>query len=470
MRGIYMVFSSLFFIFAFFCPSMLIYTLVDKKYKNIVLLVSSLIFYGWSSPSFLILLLLDTCISWFLALRIERNPDHKKLYLIIDCVATLSILAFFKYTMFLCSNFQLLFGVPKAIPTIVLPIGISFYTFQLLSYVVDVYRNQVQAQPKYTKLLLYSSLFHQCIAGPIVRYESIADQIDDRQVKWSDIYAGIRRFCIGLAKKAILANGCAQACDSLITMNDLSKVSASALWLGMVFFMLQIYLDFSAYSDMAIGMGRMIGFHYLENFDYPYQAKSVQDFWRRWHISLSSFFRDYVYIPLGGNRCDTKHWIRNMAVVWLLTGLWHGASWNFILWGAYYLAFLLMEHFYPKKIQSHIYALLIIYFGWIIFKFEDIHQLGQVFLGLVGIGRPSFFALQTKTIFLKYIFFFVFAIIACTKFGKMSRIVLHNAGKRNKAIYYFYLGSEYCIPVLLFIVSVIALVGNTYNPFLYFQF
>ena len=347
-----MVFSSLIFLFVFLVLNLTIYLFIDNKYKNQVLLIFSLIFYAWGGPKYLILLAGETFASWFFALMIEQSRDkwQRKMFMLGECLVLLGLLGYFKYAVFFAENFHALFGVPKEIPNIVLPIGISFYTFQLLSYVVDVYRREIKAQPKYWKLLLYSSLFHQCIAGPIVRYETVADEIDNRKVTQTDIYLGIRRFSIGLAKKSILANSCAEIADALILPGSeaLAAQSTLGLWLGVFAYMLQIYLDFSAYSDMAIGMGRMVGFHYLENFNYPYIAKSVQDFWRRWHISLSTFFRDYVYIPLGGSRCSTAKYVRNMAAVWFLTGMWHGASWNYIFWGIYYLAFLLLERFVIK--------------------------------------------------------------------------------------------------------------------------
>lgn len=358
----------------------------------------------------------------------------------------------------------------------VLPIGISFYTFQLLSYVVDVYRREIHAQPVFWKLLLYSSLFHQCIAGPIVRYETVADEIDNRTVNQTDIYMGVRRFCIGLAKKSILANSCAEIADSLILPGSdaLASQSTLGLWLGMFAYMLQIYLDFSAYSDMAIGMGRMVGFHYLENFNYPYIAKSVQDFWRRWHISLSTFFRDYVYIPLGGSRCSKEKIIRNMAVVWFLTGMWHGASWNYIFWGIYYLIFLLLERFViGDKIPGplkHVYTLLVVFFGWVIFKFESLGELGHVLIGLFGIGTSGFTGMDVGTIFLSNIFLLLFASVACTPLGKTIRQILIRYGTRNPVSFMVFNITEMIVPPILLILSVLALIGNSYNPFLYFQF
>lgn len=473
-----MVFSSLIFLFVFLFLNLTVYLFTDIKYKNIVLLVFSLIFYAWGGPVYLLLLVGESFASWFFAKKIEESdqPRTRKLYMAGECIVLLGLLSYFKYAVFFLKNFQLITGLPKEIPNIILPIGISFYTFQLLSYVIDVYRKEVKAQPAFWKLLLYSSLFHQCIAGPIVRYETVANEIDNRHVTQTDIYLGVRRFCVGLAKKAILANSCAAVADSLIQPGSdaLAGQSTMGLWLGMFAYMLQIYLDFSAYSDMAIGMGRMVGFRYLENFDYPYIAKSVQDFWRRWHISLSTFFRDYVYIPLGGSRCSTIKYIRNMTVVWFLTGMWHGASWNYIFWGIYYLLFLLLEKYVIRDrmfgVLKHIYTLLVIFFGWVIFKFENTAELGSVLMGLFGVGTSGFAGMEVGTIFLNNIFLLIFASIACTPLGKTFRQKLFRYGTNNQAVFMSFNILEMLLPPVLLILSVLALIGNSYNPFLYFQF
>jgi alginate O-acetyltransferase complex protein AlgI len=446
------------------------------------LLVSSLIFYAWGGPRYLLLLLLDTGIAWFFALRISRcvgeakkDLQQRKLYLILGCAFLLLILGIFKYLGFLCDTFDFFIPALADVPRLVLPIGISFYTFQLISYVVDVYRGEVEAQPVYWKLLLYSSLFHQCIAGPIVRYETVAGEIEERRVSPNDLYIGIRRFSVGLAKKAILANGCATVADTLMPsgVESLSAQPALAIWLGMIFYTLEIYLDFSAYSDMAIGMGRMVGFHYMENFNYPYTAKSVQDFWRRWHISLSTFFRDYVYIPLGGSRCSQNKYIRNMIVVWFLTGLWHGSSWNFIFWGLYYLVFLLLERFVIKdRIQGplqHVYTLAVVYFGWILFRFTSMAELGTALKCMIGLGG-GFTSLSVGTQFMSNIFFLVLAIVAVTPLGKKLRHLMYELGKDNQIIYNILNITDMLTPVLLLLLSLLALIGDSYNPFLYFQF
>ena len=473
-----MVFSSLIFLFVFLVIHLVVYALVAERYRNAVLLVSSLIFYSWGGPQYLFLLVGDTFASWVFALMIEKADGRgmKKLYLALECVVLLGLLAIFKYLGFLLGNVQALFGVPELIPKIILPIGISFYTFQLISYVVDVYRGEIHAQPVFWKLLLYSSLFHQCIAGPIVRYETVQHEIDSRKPSRTDIYYGIRRFCIGLAKKAVLANSCAAVADTLLPIGSESLFTqvTTGYWLGMLFYMLQIYLDFSAYSDMAIGMGRMVGFHYLENFNYPYMATSIRDFWRRWHISLSSFFRDYVYIPLGGSRCSSVVYVRNIFIVWFLTGMWHGASWNYILWGLYFAIFLLLEKFVIKdrlpKVVAHLYALIVVYFGWVLFHFESFAEMGCVAAGVFGLAGTGFTSLEVQTLFLQNVFLLVFCCVACTNFGKWLHGRLFQAAKRSSIGLAVYSVLEAVTPPLLLLVAVIALAGASYNPFIYFQF
>lgn len=473
-----MVFSSFVFLFVFLTLHLLIYALVREPHKNKVLLVSSLVFYAWGGPRYLILLMGETAICWAAALVIERSeaPGRRRLALVGACVALLGLLAYFKYAGFLLGISQALTGFPANLPDIVLPIGISFYTFQLISYVADVYRTEVEAQPAYWKLLLYSSLFHQCIAGPIVRYKTVSSEIDHRSVRRSDVYYGVRRFCVGLAKKTLLANACASAADTLVPIGSeaLAGQSVAGYWLGMLFYMFQIYLDFSAYSDMAIGLGRMIGFHYLENFNHPYVASSVQDFWRRWHISLSSFFRDYVYIPLGGSRCSTLRYVRNMAVVWFLTGLWHGASWNYILWGLYFLVLLLLERFVIKgrlpKVLGHICALLAVYFGWVLFRFENFAELGTVITGMFGFAAGGLTSLSVHTVLLQNVFLIVVCAVACTGVGTRLRKRLLRLSRNSSLGTKAFGIAEAATPPVLFVLSAIALAGASYNPFIYFQF
>lgn len=473
-----MVFSSLLFLFVFLSISMGVYLLVDRKYQNTVLLVSSLIFYAWGGPMYLLLLLGETWISYFCALQIDRTKRtfNRKFWMTIECVGLLGLLAIFKYTPLFASTLQFLTGFPEFIPDIVLPIGISFYTFQLLSYVIDVYRKEVKAQKSYSKLLLYSSLFHQCIAGPIVRYQTVEQEIDNRHVTWADVYAGIRRFSIGMAKKAVLANSVAVIADTLASTNaeTLSQTPSIGIWFGVMAYMLQIYLDFSAYSDMAIGMGRMVGFHYLENFNYPYMAVSVKDFWRRWHISLSSFFRDYIYIPLGGNRGGTLVYVRNMITVWFLTGLWHGASWNYVLWGLYYLVFLLLEKFVIRERipngWNRLYTLSVIFFGWILFRYEDMGTLGMTLAGMFGFTQAGFFGWSAWSTILSNIVLLVIAIVACTSISVYAERILALAARSNTFFFTLYALDQALIPLFMMAISFLFLIGDVYNPFLYFQF
>ncbi len=473
-----MVFSSLVFVFLFLVVYLVTYTLVNPRHRNAVLLVSSLVFYAWGGPQYLLVLVGDTLVSWFFALRVSasKTAASRKLNLVAASVVLLGVLCVFKYLEWLIGNFQGLLGYQDIVLGIVLPIGISFYTFQLISYVVDVYREEVPAQRSFWKVLLYSSLFFQCIAGPIVRYETIQDEIDSRKVSKNDIYYGVRRFCIGLAKKAILANSCAAVADTLLPIGEpgIFTQVTTGFWLGMLFYMLEIYLDFSAYSDMAIGMGRMVGFHFLENFNYPYISKSVQEFWRRWHISLSSFFRDYVYIPLGGSRCSTAKYVRNIIIVWFLTGMWHGASWNYILWGLYFAAFLLLEKFVIKgrmpAVPAHIYAMVVVFFGWVLFRFENFSEMGFVFGGILGLSGNGFTSLEVQTLFLQNVFLLAFCIVACTPLGKHLHKKLFALANRSNVALMVYSVLEAVTPPLLLIISVVALSGLSYNPFIYFQF
>ena len=480
-----MVFSSLLFIFAFLAPQLLIYYLIrDIKARNIVLLVFSLIFYGWGGPMYLLLLVIECAVSWLTAREIEKTsfPKMKKAWLILECVVMIGLIFIFKYFGFFAWNLQKIFGWPEVLPEIILPIGISFYTFQLISYVVDVYRGEVEAQPRFYKVLLYASLFHQCIAGPIVRYKTVASEIDGREVNTKDIAEGIRRFAVGLAKKAILANGCAAIADKLAptALSDMGSVHGAGLWFGMFAYMLQIYLDFSAYSDMAIGMGRMVGFHYLENFDYPYTAGTVQDFWRRWHISLSTFFRDYVYIPLGGSRKGQGRTYLNLLIVWALTGMWHGASWNYIFWGLYYFVFLALERLILgdllkkntiTKVLGHVYTLLVVFFGWVLFRYTDTAALFATLKGMFGAGY-KFFSPDVGSTFINNIFFLIIAVIAVFPLGKKLRTLLRQETWRSKKYVLFNAMNviDAVTPAALMLLSVLALVGNSYNPFLYFQF
>ncbi len=485
-----MVFSSLLFLFAFFPLNLLCYRLAPTlPAKNVVMLFFSLVFYAWGGPAYVLLLVGMTFVDWFFCLRMDRVGAtywQRKLDLILACTADLGLLCIFKYLTFLLENTHRFFGWPSDVPQIALPIGISFYTFQLLSYVVDVYRRDVPAQRSFPKLLLYVSLFHQCVAGPIVRYQHVADEIDYRRASRTEIADGIGRFTVGLAKKAMLANPCGELADLFLcasglsfteTLAQLSSRSALSLWLGVLCYTLQIYLDFSAYSDMAIGMGRMIGFHYHENFDFPYIARSITEFWRRWHISLSQFFRDYVYIPLGGNRCGMLCQIRNLAITWLLTGLWHGASWNFLLWGAYYLAFLLLEKFLLRRqlerlpaLFRHVYVLLVVMIGWLIFRVTSMTCLKAAFLGLFGGNGNPLSDYETVISLRSYAVFLAAAVLACTPLVRNLYRRADRAIASMPILQKAWTVLQSAGPILLLLLSTAALVGDQYNPFLYYRF
>lgn len=474
--GIVLVFSSLNFMYLFLPVCLLLhFVLRGIRARNYLLLAMSLVFYGWGEPKWIVLMLLTTLIDYGAGLLVDKYRGRKqaKWALAGAVVITLSFLAVFKYLGFFNQNFNGIFGTQLPEQPFTLPIGISFYTFQAITYVADVYRNQAQVQRSYAKLLLYVSLFPQLIAGPIVRYTDIAEQLEDRQITPEGFAKGITRFVTGLGKKVLLANIAGQVATSLIG-GDLSQASVLGAWAGILAYAFQIYFDFSGYSDMAIGLGHMFGFTYVENFNYPYISKSITEFWRRWHISLSTFFRDYVYIPLGGNR---RHQLRNMFVVWALTGLWHGASWNFVLWGLYYFVFLAIEKLFLGKyleklpaVVGHLYALFIVVVGWVFFYFDDMSRLGQMLRLMFGLSGQAGVS-PTDTILLKnHIVFFLVAIVACLPISKLAKGLLARFARRGSAqeITAGAIGVVYDVALLFF--STAALVGASYNPFLYFRF
>lgn len=468
-----MVFSSLFFLFIF-----LPITLISQHFakgielKNKIILAASLFFYAWGEPKWIFVMLLVSGIDYGAGLLIEkyRRTPFAKTAVAGAAVLTLGALIIFKYLNFFTGNIDSLFGT-EIKTNISLPIGISFYTFQALSYVVDVYRGDVKCQKSYYKLLLYVSMFPQLIAGPIVRYSDIEKEINERKVTYKSISNGITRFVIGLFKKAFFANLLGEVA-TLYLDGDIKKVTFVQGWLGIIAYFFQIYFDFSGYSDMAIGLGKMMGFSFPENFKYPYIAKSVTEFWRRWHITLSSFFRDYVYIPLGGNR---KNHIFNLLVVWVLTGFWHGASWNFVLWGFYYFILLVLEKkVYGKKMASlpsfvqHIYTVFAVLIGWIFFYFEDMSRAGSLLASMIGVHG---FADVGDGVMLKNrILLIIAAVIAVTP---LASIV---SRKLKALVSGMPHGREIIqIATIIFqfaalIISVCCLVGSTYNPFLYFRF
>ena len=480
-----MVFSSLICVFAFLAATIVLYFAAPRKLKNTVLFVMSLIFYGWAAPLFLPIMLVSITTAFLLGFPIAkyRDTDKKKakIFLAVSLGLNLIWLLFFKYTNFFIDNIKMIPGLGGienltqfSIPFLsekpfdfVLPLGISFYTFQIMSYSIDLYRGQTEVQKNYMSFGAYVTLFPQLVAGPIVRYRDVDDMLMERKETVADFAAGARRFMAGLCKKILLADVAAHVVDNF----DLAlKAEQTALagWMVVIFYTFRIYFDFSAYSDMAIGLGRMFGFKFLENFDYPYISTSITDFWRRWHISLSSWFREYVYIPLGGNRKGKVKQYRNLAIVWLLTGFWHGASWNFIIWGLYFLALLVIEKAFllkalekAPKVVSHLYALFFIAIGWLIFYYTDTGAGMNCFTAMFGAGSFTN-PVVTYNVIRLIPTLLVFA-VAATPYPK-------------KLWYRFMDGNEVCrvVTTLLLIAGLILctsyMVASSYSPFLYWNF
>ena len=469
-----MVFSSLTFLFLFLPLVLLLYYILPGiRAKNILLLVASLLFYAWGEPVYVFLMVATALINWAFGLLMERG--HKGLWCTLAVVFDLSCLVVFKYAGFLVENFHALFSLSLPVPQIALPIGISFYTFQILSYVVDVKRGSVAVQHSFARFLLYVTLFPQLIAGPIVRYSDVEAELSDRTVDAQSVFYGLYRFCVGLGKKVLLADYAGSAASKILD-GTLAAQTTLGMWFGVLMFMFEIYFDFSGYSDMAIGMGRMFGFKYPENFRLPYTARSITDFWRRWHISLSTFFRDYVYIPLGGNR---RHVYLNLAIVWTLTGLWHGASWNFVLWGVYFLVLLVLERLLRKPIEHiprllrHAGTLLLILIGWNIFYYTDTSRLLESFRVLFGASGVGFTDHQTSILMLNSMPLAVLCAICCTPLprilGASLSVLCATDGRVSVRQYLFSIGM-YVISIALFVLSVISLTGSSFNAFLYFRF
>ena len=469
-----MLFSSTTFIFIFLTLLLILYFPIKNiKYRNIILLIFSLIFYSWGEPKYIFLMLITVLIAYIFGLLIDKYRFEKrksKLFLIISVVLILLNLFIFKYLDFSIGIFNSIFKTNIGLSKLVLPIGISFYTFQILSYVIDLYWGKVGVQKNYFRLLLYVSFFPQLIAGPIVRYETVEKEISDRKTTLDGFINGFKRFIWGLAKKVIIANNVAIFCDYIY--NNYSSYGSNILWVAAICYTLQIYFDFSGYSDMAIGLGKMFGFNFLENFNYPYIATSITDFWRRWHISLSSFFRDYVYIPLGGNRVSKIKFIRNIFIVWLLTVIWHGASYNFILWGLYYAILLLIEKMVTgryieklPKVLKILYSLFFITLGWVIFRVENINDLILVIKKMFSFNNTSFVTLFNNNAMListiPYIILGIFLSLPIDKWFK------EKVDKSNSVILTLI---EDLILGVLFGISIMFLVSNSYNPFIYFRF
>ena len=473
-----MIFADLSFVCVFFTVSLFLQILIPSvKIKNIILLVCSLVFYAWAGLRFVLVLLFMVYVCKVGALHIEKarlNNKRGDVPLGMTVGVCISILVFFKYTGFLASIFD------AHLPQIVLPVGISFYTFQLVSYLFDVYNGETAAQKKYWMLLLYTSLFHQCIAGPIVRYRDVYDDLTKREMTVEKMSEGISRFSIGLAKKAVLANGCAQICDPLLNLNaeNMAAATAFSVSLGIIIYLFQYYFDFSAYSDMAIGMGLMYGLRYKENFNYPFISKSLGELWRRWHISLGTFFRDYVYIPLGGSRCGNLVLLRNLFVVWLLTGVWHGAGWNYILWGLYFFLLLAIGKFVVKNhfdfLPSAVKILgtfLLLALGTILIRFTDLSMAALAVKSIFMLNGNEFITAADLMLFDNNVYFLAACVAFATPLGNFPRVYLkEKADAGNVLCLSLYCLTELCLPILLLIVSVNALAGDSYNPFLYFQF
>lgn len=463
-----MLFTSISFLYYFLPIVIILYFIVPKKFKNFILFLSSIFFYFCGEPIYTFLMIGEIFIAYVGARYLEK---HRKKSILVSLLAIhIGALGLFKYSDFTINNINQIFGSKIPLLKLALPIGISFYTFQIISYVVDVYRGKVKAQKSFLKLATYVSLFPQLIAGPIVRYETIEKELDSRTSNFENFAYGVRRFVIGLGKKVLIANMLGELCDVFSTTNEKSIIF---YWIFAISYSLQIYFDFSAYSDMAIGLGRMFGFHFLENFNYPYISKSITEFWRRWHMSLSSWFRDYVYIPLGGNRKETIILVRNIFIVWALTGIWHGANWTFVIWGLMFGIMLIIEKLFLTKhlekmpsILQRIYILFTVMISFIIFNANSIGEAWNNIIGLFGANGESLINASTVYYLKSYLVVLVIAIIGSTPLLKNIIEKLKTKTNANKIIN---LLEPIAMASILIIVTAY-LVDNSYNPFLYFRF
>ena len=463
-----MVFTSITFLYYFLPIVLLIYFITPYKYKNGVLLLSSLIFYFYGEPKYILLMIFEVLLAYFSMLIVSKS--NNKLLYILTIIIHILLLCIFKYLNFFTSNINSIFNINLPLSNIILPIGISFYTFQIISYEIDVYKKRVNVQKNLLKLATYIFMFPQLIAGPIVRYSDIEKELEIRKHSFNDFSYGVERFMIGLFKKVLIANTLGELSNILITS---TSISILLYWIFAISYMLQIYFDFSGYSDIAIGLGRMFGFHFLENFNYPYMATSITDFWRRWHISLSSWFRDYIYIPLGGNRKGVKKQIRNILIVWLLTGLWHGANYTFIVWGLLFGIMLIIEKFILGKylkntpyIIKRIYTLFIVLISFVIFKSDNINDAFNIIKGLFGFNTKVFSNSFTIYYLKSYFIILLLGIILSTPL--LSNIItrLRKNNVLNKIINLF----EPLLIILILVLVTACLIDNSYNPFLYFRF
>ena len=462
-----LLFSGIPFLFYFLPAVLILYFLVPRALKNTVLLLFSLVFYAWGEPKYVFLMIATIGLFYGCGLAIgkcEESPKWKKFWLILSIVISLGLLGVFKYADFLIDSVNAVTGAGFSLLKLALPIGISFYTFQCLSYTIDVYRGNAEPQKNIISFGAYVSLFPQLIAGPIVRYVDVARELDHRTHSLEDFALGMRRFLVGLGKKVLIANQLGALTD--IFRNTADK-SVLFYWMYAIAFALHIYFDFSGYSDMAIGLGRVFGFHFIENFNYPYLSRSIAEFWRRWHMSLGSWFRDYVYIPLGGNRVGKGRWVFNILVVWMLTGLWHGAAWNFVLWGLLYAVFLLLEKWVPAlqkmpDVLKRIYVLLVVVLGFVLFNATSLSQAMGDIAGMFGFGGVPLVSAPALYYLRSYGFVFILAIIGATP------IVRDTAAKAEKTTVGKIL--EPIIMILLLLICTAYLVDGSFNPFLYFRF
>ncbi len=476
-----MVFSSLLFLFRFLPVVMILYFIAarfckNKAVPNAVLFVSSLIFYAWGEPVYVVLMLFSTVVDYTHGMLVHRyktkgNMKAARLAVASSMIINLSLLGFFKYSDFLISTINGIFGAEIPLLNLPLPIGISFYTFQTMSYTVDIYRGDANVQRNIVSFGAYVALFPQLIAGPIVQFKTIAEQLDTRRENFDDFAVGVSRFMTGLGKKVLLANSAGLIWDSVLAL-DTGTLPVLTAWIGIFAYTFQIYFDFSGYSDMAIGLGRMFGFHFLENFNYPYMSKSITEFWRRWHISLGSWFRDYVYIPLGGNRNGFAKQIRNISIVWLLTGLWHGANWNFILWGVYFGILLIIEKLFLLKLLkkapaviSHVYTLFFVIISWAIFAIEDMGKLGGFIGAMFGAGGTLYDNNSLYLLLTNGLLFVILAVASTDIPKRISEKLMNRLGERPSAAIL-----KNAVFAAILLISTAYLVDASYNPFLYFRF
>lgn len=470
-----MVFSSIFFIFTFLPLTLISYYLSPKNFRNFIFLVASLIFYAWGEPVYIFLMIFSIIANYILGRTMHYfniNQHHKsRLFVfIMTLILNVALLGFFKYYDFFVENINILWKLDIPYKKLALPIGISFYTFQILSYIIDVYREKVEVQENLISFALYVTMFPQLVAGPIVRYSDIDAQLYERSYSFSKFGEGAGRFIQGLGKKVLLANNIGALWNTVSAM-DISQASVLSVWLGIIAFTFQIYFDFSGYSDMAIGLGKIFGFEFIENFRHPYASSSITDFWRRWHISLGTWFREYIYIPLGGNRCSILKQFRNIFIVWMLTGLWHGASWNFVVWGLYYGFILFFEKLFLKEILdklpvffSRIYCMLIVIVGWVFFAIEDIAAAKNYLFTMFGKGTNPL--VDSTGIYYLTSYALLLIIMVIISGPRFSSIFVKSDIPSGK----FQKNFGIIIHIAIFIISTAYLITETYNPFLYFRF